>query len=48
MAERRVVCKTLSAIHDLGAMDVLCIDKTGTLTEARIGAHRRSRPRRSA
>lgn len=36
MAKRKVVVKRLSAIHDLGAMDVLCTDKTGTLTEARI------------
>ncbi len=36
MAERKVVVKRLSAIHDFGAMDVLCTDKTGTLTEARI------------
>jgi Mg2+-importing ATPase len=36
MAARQVVVKRLSAIHDLGAMDVLCTDKTGTLTEARI------------
>ena len=36
MAERRVVVKRLAAIHDLGAMDVLCTDKTGTLTESRI------------
>jgi len=36
MAKRQVVVKRLSAIHDLGAMDVLCTDKTGTLTEARI------------
>ncbi|MDR4307246.1 magnesium-translocating P-type ATPase [Chelatococcus sambhunathii] len=36
LAERRVICKALPAIHDLGAMDVLCTDKTGTLTEARI------------
>ena len=36
MAARRVVVKRLAAIHDLGAMDVLCTDKTGTLTEARI------------
>ncbi|WP_186420856.1 magnesium-translocating P-type ATPase [Bosea sp. CS1GBMeth4] len=36
MARRQVVVKRLSAIHDLGAMDVLCTDKTGTLTEARI------------
>jgi P-type Mg2+ transporter len=36
MAQKRVIVKRLSAIHDLGAMDVLCTDKTGTLTEARI------------
>jgi Mg2+-importing ATPase len=36
MAERKVVVKRLSAIHDLGAMDVLCTDKTGTLTEVKI------------
>lgn len=36
MAAGQVVVKRLSAIHDLGQMDVLCTDKTGTLTEARI------------
>ena len=36
MAKKAVVVKRLAAIHDLGAMDVLCTDKTGTLTEARI------------
>lgn len=36
MAQKRVVVKRLAAIHDLGAMDVLCTDKTGTLTEADI------------
>ncbi|MGE5169862.1 MAG: magnesium-translocating P-type ATPase [Rudaea sp.] len=36
MAQRRVVVKRLAAIENLGAMDVLCTDKTGTLTEARI------------
>ncbi len=36
MAAQRVVVKRLAAIHDLGSMDVLCTDKTGTLTEARI------------
>lgn len=36
MAKKQVVVKRLSAIHDLGAIDVLCTDKTGTLTEARI------------
>ena len=33
MARRRVIVKRLPAIQDLGAMDVLCVDKTGTLTE---------------
>lgn len=36
MAAEKVVVKRLSAIHDLGQMDILCTDKTGTLTEARI------------
>ena len=36
MAAQHVVVKRLAAIHDLGAMDVLATDKTGTLTENRI------------
>jgi Mg2+-importing ATPase len=36
MAHAKVIVKRLSAIHDLGQMDILCTDKTGTLTEARI------------
>jgi Mg2+-importing ATPase len=36
LARHRVIVKHLPAIHNLGAMDVLCTDKTGTLTEARI------------
>jgi len=36
LAGRQVIVKWLPAIHNLGAMDVLCTDKTGTLTEARI------------
>ena len=36
LARRSVIVKWLPAIHNLGAMDVLCTDKTGTLTEARI------------
>ena len=36
MAKKQVIVKRLAAIHDLGSMDVLCTDKTGTLTEARI------------
>ena len=37
---QRVIVKSLPAIHNLGAMDVLCTDKTGTLTEARIALTR--------
>ena len=36
MAKRKVIVKRLAAIHDLGAMSVLCTDKTGTLTSAEI------------
>jgi len=36
MARKRVIVKRLAAIHDLGAMNVLCTDKTGTLTEAQV------------
>ena len=36
MAKRKVIVKRLSAIYDVGAMNVLCTDKTGTLTEAKI------------
>ena len=40
MAKVQVIVKRLGAIHDLGSMDVLCTDKTGTLTEAKIGLTR--------
>ncbi|MDB5394830.1 MAG: mgtA [Rhodospirillales bacterium] len=40
LSQRRVIVKSLPAIHNLGAMDVLCTDKTGTLTEARIALTR--------
>ncbi|GAB3470641.1 magnesium-translocating P-type ATPase [Massilia terrae] len=36
MAKERVIVKRLHAIQDVGAMDVLCTDKTGTLTQDRI------------
>jgi Mg2+-importing ATPase len=36
MADKKVVIKKLVAIEDLGNMDILCSDKTGTLTEGSI------------
>lgn len=33
LARKHVVVKRLSAIEDLGSIDVLCTDKTGTITE---------------
>lgn len=36
MARRKVVVKRLNAIQNFGAMDVLCTDKTGTLTQDHI------------
>ena len=36
MAKKEVIVKRLSSIQNLGAMDVLCTDKTGTLTEDQI------------
>jgi len=40
MAKKLVIVKQLAAIHNLGSMDVLCTDKTGTLTEGRIQLER--------
>ena len=36
MSTKKVIVKRLESIQNLGSMDVLCTDKTGTLTEARI------------
>ena len=36
MSENGVIVKKLAAIHNFGSVDVLCTDKTGTLTEDRI------------
>jgi P-type Mg2+ transporter len=36
LAKQHVVVKRLSAIEDLGGIDVLCTDKTGTITENRM------------
>jgi Mg2+-importing ATPase len=36
VARKAAIVKRLPAMHNLGAMDVLCTDKTGTLTEDRV------------
>ena len=36
MSKKKVIVKRLNSIQNFGAMDVLCTDKTGTLTEGKI------------
>ncbi len=36
MAKKKVIVKKLNAIQNFGAMDVLCTDKTGTITEGKV------------
>jgi P-type Mg2+ transporter len=36
MSEKKVIVKNIDAIQNFGAMDILCTDKTGTLTQDRI------------
>jgi magnesium-transporting ATPase (P-type) len=36
LAKKNVVVKRLSALNDLGAIQILCVDKTATLTENRL------------
>ncbi|MGB9588221.1 MAG: magnesium-translocating P-type ATPase, partial [Armatimonadota bacterium] len=36
MAEKKVIVKQLSAIENFGSMEILCCDKSGTLTEGEI------------
>ncbi|MDE2196151.1 MAG: magnesium-translocating P-type ATPase, partial [Gammaproteobacteria bacterium] len=36
MSRRKVIVKRLSSIQNFGAMDVLCTDKTGTLTQDKV------------
>lgn len=36
MSKKKVIVKHIPAIQNFGAMDILCTDKTGTLTEGRV------------
>jgi len=36
MSRKKVIVKRLNSIQNLGAMDVLCTDKTGTLTQDKV------------
>ncbi|MGB8212163.1 MAG: magnesium-translocating P-type ATPase [Anaerolineales bacterium] len=36
MSKKKVIVKRLNSIQNFGAMDVLCTDKTGTITEGKI------------
>ncbi|MCL2679104.1 MAG: magnesium-translocating P-type ATPase [Dehalococcoidia bacterium] len=36
MSKKKVIVKELNAIQNFGAMDILCTDKTGTLTQDKI------------
>ena len=40
LSRRKVIVKRLDAIQNFGAMEVLCTDKTGTLTQDRIALER--------
>jgi Mg2+-importing ATPase len=39
MAREKVIIKRLTAIENFGSMNVLCSDKTGTLTEGKVRLH---------
>jgi P-type Mg2+ transporter len=40
MARKRVIVKKLSSIENFGSMNILCSDKTGTITEGKVKLHK--------
>ena len=40
MSRKKVIVKKLKAIQNLGAMDILCTDKTGTITQDKVALER--------
>ena len=48
MAQQKVIVKHLPAMQNFGSMDVLCSDKTGTLTSGDDGAPTAARPVRTS
>ncbi len=42
LSRKKVVVKRLDAIQNFGAMDLLCVDKTGTLTQDKIALARKT------
>lgn len=40
MSHKKVIVKRLNAIQNFGAMDILCTDKTGTITEGHVQLER--------
>jgi Mg2+-importing ATPase len=39
MSQRRVIVRRLASIEDLGGMEILCTDKTGTITEGIVAVN---------
>ncbi|MCX2719912.1 cation-translocating P-type ATPase [Lentiprolixibacter aurantiacus] len=39
LSKKQVIIKKLEAVHTLGATNIICTDKTGTLTEDKLAVH---------